>query len=93
MVNIMAIEKNTTGSNAAGTVTHKMIIETSEGNFAVSLFSNNDLHQDFAKAFGDGSNIVELMGTLTTSVKIVPNEAATKDDSRTNRLLAMKATT
>lgn len=88
----MAIEKNTaTGSNSNGTVTHKMIIETSEGNFAVSLFSNNDLHQDFAKAFGDGSNIVELMGALTTSVKIVPNEAAPKDDSRANRLLALKA--
>ena len=87
----MANEKNTPVNNKTGEVTHKMIIETTEGNFAVSLFSNNDLHQDFAKAFGDGSNIVELMGALTTSVKIVPNEAAPKDDSRTNRLLALKA--
>lgn len=89
----MATEKNTaTGSNSNGTVTHKMIIETSEGNFAVSLFSNNDLHQDFAKAFGDGSNIADLISALTTSVKIVPNEAAPKDASRLARLAALKAT-
>jgi len=88
----MAIEKNTATGSKDGVVTHKMIIETSEGNFAVSLFSNNDLHQDFAKAFGDGSNIVELMGALTTSVKIVKNEAAPKDESRLARLAALKAT-
>ena len=60
----MATEKNTTGSNTAGTVTHKMIIETSEGNFAVSLFSNNDLHQDFAEAFTGDVNIAEILSAI-----------------------------
>ena len=88
----MAIEKNTTGSNTAGTVTHKMIIETSEGNFAVSLFSNNDLHQDFAEAFTGDANIAEILSAIITSVKIVKNEAAPKDESRLARLTALKAT-
>jgi hypothetical protein len=88
----VANEKNTTGSNTAGTVTHKMIIETSEGNFAISLFSNNELHQDFAKAF-EGENFSELFAALTSSVKIVKNEAAPKDETRLNRLAALKAGT
>jgi hypothetical protein len=91
MVNIMAIEKNT-ASTKNGEVTHKMIIETSEGNFAVSLFSNNDLHQDFAEAFTGDANIAEILSAIITSVKIVKNEAAPKDESRLARLAALKAT-
>jgi len=86
----MAIEKNTTGSNTAGTVTHKMLVTTTEGVFAISLFSNNELHSDFAKAFcnKDASGLIQ---SLITDIKIVPNEAPPKDDSRLNRLSALVA--
>ena len=87
----MATEKGNAVDSKNGVVTHKLVIETTEGNFAVSLFSNNDLHVDFAKAFGDGTDFKELFETLVTNVKIVKNEVAPKDDSRTNRLLALKA--
>jgi len=45
----MANDKNVAGSNTAGTVTHKLLVETKFGTFSVSLFSNNPLHQAIAK--------------------------------------------
>ena len=82
----MAIDKSVDSKN--GVVTHKMLITTTEGTFAVSLFSNNELHSDFAKAFS-GKEVGDLIQSLITDIKIVPNEAPPKDDSRLNRLAAL----
>lgn len=45
----MATDKNTPVGKESGTVTHKLIVETKFGAFAISLFSNNPLHQAIAK--------------------------------------------
>ena len=87
----MANDKNVPASKTVGIVTHKMLINTSEGVFAISLFSNNDLHQHFAKAFCDGDDDSDLLVSLITGAKIVKNEEAPSDDSRLQRLLALKA--
>ena len=89
----MANDKNVPVNNKTGEVTHKLLIETTEGTFAISLFSNNDLHQDFAAAFTGDANIAELFQALTTNVRVVKNEAAPKDETRLNRLAALKAGT
>ena len=88
---IMANEKNTPVNNKTGEVTHKLVITTTEGNFTVSLFSNNEVHQDFAKAFCGDADISGLFSALTTNVVIVKNEQAPKDESRLARLAALKA--
>ena len=52
MVNIMATEKNTPVGKDSGVVTHKVIVETKFGTFAISLFSNNPVHQAVARNRG-----------------------------------------
>ena len=84
----MATEKNTPVESKNGVVTHKMLVTTTEGVFAISLFSNNELHSDFAKAFCN-KNASDLIQSLITDIKIVPNEAPPKDETRLNRLAAL----
>ena len=86
----MANDKNVPVNNKTGEVTHKLVITTTEGNFTVSLFSNNEVHQDFAKAFCGDADISDLFSALTTNIVIVKNEQAPKDESRLARLAALK---
>lgn len=44
----MANDKNTPVGKESGVVTHKVIVETKFGTFAISLFSNNPSHQRLA---------------------------------------------
>lgn len=44
----MANDKNVPVGSKDGVVTHKVIVETKFGTFAISLFSNNAAHQRLA---------------------------------------------
>ena len=71
----MAIEKNTTGSNTAGTVTHKMLVKTAFGTFSISLFSNNPLHQAIAKKSGGVDFSDKFLAQVQGIEVVVPDDS------------------
>ena len=72
---IMATEKNTATGSKDGVVTHKIIVKTAFGNFAISLFSNNAVHQAVAKNSGKATFSDKFIAQIQSIEVIVPDEA------------------
>ena len=74
-----------TGSNTTTRATHKLVIETSEGNCTVLLYSNNKFHKTLI-SLQDEVDFMAMFADITTSIEVVANVEAEVDKGTVNNL-------
>ena len=74
-----------TGANTTTKATHKLVIETSEGNCTVLLYSNNKFHKTLI-SLQDEVDFMAMFADITTSIEVVPNAEAEVDKGTVNNL-------
>ncbi len=76
----MANDKNVPVGSKDGVVTHKIIVKTAFGNFAISLFSNNPVHQAVAKNSSKDTFSAKFIAQIQGVEVIVPDDVKPKVD-------------
>ena len=79
-----------TGSNTTTRATHKLVIETSEGNCTVLLYSNNKFHKTLI-SLQDEVDFMAMFADITTSIEVVANVEAEADKRTVNNMKAKYA--
>ena len=79
-----------TGANTTTKATHKLVIETSEGNCTVLLYSNNKFHKTLI-SLQDEVDFMAMFADITTSIEVVANVEAEADKRTVNNMKAKYA--
>ena len=74
-----------TGANTTTRATHKLVIETSEGNCTVLLYANNKFHKTLI-SLQDEVDFMAMFADITTSIEVVANVEAEVDKRTVNNM-------
>lgn len=67
-------------TTSAVKATHKLVIETTEGNCTVLLYANNKFHKTLISLENE-VDFVAMFKDIVTKIEVVPNTEATADAS------------